>query len=114
MEKIYNIIFLKTEWTEEKTKELLKERNIEYKELEETSEVFSYIINYKESIEEQSVLFPITDSLFLHTKKDENYSLEDIESEAGDAVFGVEELKIEENDDESSINSDDIEIIHSP
>ena len=35
MEKIYNIIFLKTEWTEEKTKELLQERKIEFKELEE-------------------------------------------------------------------------------
>jgi hypothetical protein len=109
MEKIYNIIFLKTEWTEEKTKELLQERKIEFKELEETDEVYSYTINYKESIEEQSVLFPLTDSLFLHTRKDENYSIEDAESEAGDAVLGVEELKLEDDDDESSINTDDIE-----
>lgn len=70
MDTIYNAIFVKTEWTKEKTIEFLKENEFKFTGLEENTDVLCYTINEKDITTDTkaSLLVSLTPSVFLIVK----------------------------------------------
>lgn len=70
MNTIYNVIFVKSEWTKEKTIEFLKENEFKFTGLEENNDVYCYSINEKDITTDTkaSLLVSLTPTVFLIVK----------------------------------------------
>ena len=70
MDTIYNIIFVKKEWTKENAHNFLVENNFKFKTLEETDEVLCFLINEKDiTIDTKpSLLLSLTETVFIIVK----------------------------------------------
>ena len=70
MDTIYNVIFLKTEWTKELTINFLQENKFKYTGLEENGDVLCYTIDIKDIItdDKPSLLISLTPSVFIIVK----------------------------------------------
>ncbi len=83
MDTIYNIIFLKKEWTKETSLKFLVENKFEFKSLEETGEVLCFLISEKDITTDTkpSLLLSLTETVFIIVKDNGTIDIESDDDE---------------------------------